>query len=88
MLVIIADAYDDPQELAARRDRFTSLGFSYSTAADECSGIVLLLPEERPLKVSADSMDYVRIRVFNGGGLALGTMVCGRDGRVTWHSSA
>jgi hypothetical protein len=87
MLVIIADAYDDPSELAARRDRFTSLEFSYSVATDERSGIVLLLPEGRPLKVGGALEDYVRIRVFNGVGLGLGSMVCSGDGRVTWHSN-
>ena len=88
MLVIVADGYDHPLELSARRDRFMCAGFSYSIAHTGKSGIVVLLPEQRALTVSGPSVGYVRIRVFDSAGKLLGSMTCGGDGNVSWSTGA
>ena len=84
MLVVVADGYDDPLELSARRDRFTCTDFYYSIAHNEKSGIVVLLPERRALIVSGPAVGYVRIRVIDSSGLLVGSMSCSGDGHVTW----
>jgi hypothetical protein len=87
MLFVVAAGYEDPLELAARRDRFTCDDFSYSIAHDARSGFVVLLPQGRPLKVSGPSVGYVSIHVMDGAGKLLGSMRCGGDGRVSWSTA-
>jgi hypothetical protein len=88
MLEIVADGYEDPLKLSARRDRFTCEGISHSIADDGRSGFVVLLPQWRPLMVCASSLGYVRIRVFDSAGKLLGSMTCSDDGRVSWSAAA
>jgi hypothetical protein len=85
MLEVVADAYHDSLELSGRRDRFTCADFTYSIALNEMSGIVVLLPEQRTLIVSA-SMGYERIRVIDSEGTPIGTLGLGADGRVIWST--
>jgi hypothetical protein len=86
MLVVVADGYDDPLELSARRDRFTCAEFYYSIALNEKSGIVVLQPEKRALIVSGPTIGYVRIRVFDSSGILVGSMSCNDEGHVTWRT--
>jgi hypothetical protein len=88
MLLVVAEGYDDPLELSARRDRFTCDDFSYSVGHDGRSGFVVLLPQGRPLKVSGPSVGYVSIRVMDGAGRLVGSMHCRGDGRVSWCTAA
>jgi hypothetical protein len=88
MLEIVADGYEDPLKLSARRDRFTCEGVSHSIADDGRSGFVVLLPQWRPLMVCASSLGYVRIRVIDSAGKLLGSMTCSDDGRVSWSAAA
>ncbi len=87
MLLIVADDHDEGLELSVRRDRFKCAEFSYTVAPDERSGIVLLLPDKRALRVSSTSDDYERVRIFDNAGILVGTMICAQDGRVTWSAA-
>jgi hypothetical protein len=84
MLVVVADGYDDPWGLSARRDRFACADFQYTIALNEKSGIVVLLPQKRALIVSGPAIGYVRIRVIDNAGLLVGSMSCSDEGHVSW----
>jgi hypothetical protein len=88
MLFVVAEGYEDPLELSARRDRFRCDDFTYSIAHDGRSGFVVLLPQGRPLKVSGPSVGYVSLRIMDGAGKLLGAMHCAGDGRVSWSTAA
>ena len=86
MLVVVADAFDDALDLAARRDRFTCTDFSYQIAPNGMSGIVVLLPERRTLMVSNAAVGYVQIRVIDSDGTPLGAMTLNTEGHVIWST--
>ena len=86
-LFVVAEGYEDPLELSARRDRFACDDFSYSIAHNGRSGFVVLLPQGRPLRVSGPSIGYVSIRVTDDAGKLLGSMRCDADARVSWSTA-
>lgn len=84
MLLVVADAYSDSVDLAARRDWFRCVEYVQAIASHEKSGVVLLLPQKRELKVSSAPGDYSRIRILDAEGVLHGVMECATDGRVRW----
>jgi hypothetical protein len=84
----VADGYDDPLALSRRSDRFICEDFSYSIARNGDSGIVVMFPEGRALKVSGPALGYIRIRVIDSEGKLLGAMTCSDEGRVSWSAAA
>jgi hypothetical protein len=85
MLEIVADAYHESLDLSGRRDRFMCADFTYMIALNGMSGVVVLLPEQRTLIVSA-TMGYERIRVFDSEGTPVGTLRVNTEGRVIWSA--
>jgi|SRR5215475_2100506 len=84
LMVVVADAHDEGLDFTGRRDRFTCTDFTYTIAPDERSGTVLLLPENRSLRVGEAISDYARVCVFSTAGKPIGCMTCALDARVTW----
>jgi len=86
MLEVVADSFDDALDLAVHHDRFSCEDFSFFIAPDGMSGIVVLLPEWRPLIVSNTAVGYVQIRVADSDGTPLGSMTVSAKGQVIWST--
>jgi hypothetical protein len=86
MLEVVADSFNDALDLSVHHDRFSCEDFSFFVAPDGMSGIVVLLPEWRPLIVSNTSVGYVQIRVTDSEGTPLGSMTVGAKGQVIWSA--
>ena len=88
MLIVIADAHDDPGALADRRDRFSCDSVTQTVSADRLNGVVVLHPDLRNLKVSHAREDYERVRVIGEKGLLVAIMRCAPGGLVEWLQPA